>query len=537
MSISSKIMLFFVGILSLFALTLGITFYSVNVLQKSNAHLFNGPFSISNSLLALHDDLYNIRVIARYVTHSPHPDMHSANIRLNQINIDVLSRVHFLHTNLPQESTSINKLQSAFARSVHDTQQAFNLYQKGNLDDAAMALMDDGTIQVTQINDALFQSQQSSSHIAAQFLIQANTYNHRSIVIVTIMGITVTIILILFYSLMIVNIRNPLQHAVNAIQSFSSGDLFQSLEAHQDDHNEFNRILQAAEEMRKKLQSVIKNISKTTKTLSDSTKSMQSTSTQMAHSAALQSESAIHMASALEQLSASIKLISDNSLNVQNSVQFYKAQSTESTLQLQIFFQEIDRIVISVKESSERISELERKSIRINSIAVVIREIADQTNLLALNAAIEAARAGEHGRGFAVVADEVRELAERTRQSTTEVSIMLAEIQKETKSTVDSMDASLGLVAQGARLVSSVTDSIQQNNQNISTMVNDINEMTHAIEEQKVAVQNVALNVAVVANTAEQTSSNAKMTSLNADKVHEEVLELQSGLDWFRLDQ
>ena len=304
-----------------------------------------------------------------------------------------------------------------------------------------------------------------------------------------------------------------------------------------DSADEAGRISSSFNRFMESLQKTVKSIRERAAAVSTSAGQIASTSEKIADASHAQSDATARMAASVEQMTASISSVASTAQKVSSNASQSLSQAEAGNEAVKSLISEMSRIESVVEDLASQVGAFVSSTKAINRLTGQVKEIADQTNLLALNAAIEAARAGEHGRGFAVVADEVRELAERTRQSTTEVSIMLAEIQKETKSTVDSMDASLGLVAQGARLVSSVTDSIQQNNQNISTMVNEINEMTHALEEQKVAVQNVALNVAVVANTAEQTSSNAKMTSLNADKVHEEVLELQSGLDWFRLDQ
>ncbi len=177
---------------------------------------------------------------------------------------------------------------------------------------------------------------------------------------------------------------------------------------------------------------------------------------------------------------------------------------------------EMRKISDAVQSSSQIVEDLGRQSDHITSIVNTIKEIADQTNLLALNAAIEAARAGEQGRGFAVVADEVRKLAERTSLSTKEISEMVAKIQNGTRSAVSSMQAGVHQVSSGVELANQAGNSINQirdGSLRVSAVVNGISD---SISEQSVASTDIAQQLEAIAQMSEESAIAVRQTAESA---------------------
>jgi methyl-accepting chemotaxis protein len=188
-----------------------------------------------------------------------------------------------------------------------------------------------------------------------------------------------------------------------------------------------------------------------------------------------------------------------------------------------------------VSDIAERTGELGRSSEEITSIVNVIREIADQTNLLALNAAIEAARAGEQGRGFAVVADEVRKLAERTGQSTAEIKSKVEKIQQGTHATVDAMQRGVAQAGSSAGLARDAGVAIKKIRDGAAKAEAAVNDITAALREQTTAANQVAKNVEVIAQMSEENSVASEQTAVTAKRLSDLAGELSACASRFRV--
>jgi methyl-accepting chemotaxis protein len=217
-----------------------------------------------------------------------------------------------------------------------------------------------------------------------------------------------------------------------------------------------------------------------------------------------QSDAASSMAASVEEMAVSIDQVKENAGEANDISQTADKISEEGAAVIHGAASEMHRIAEAVQSSSEIVEELGRQSDQISSIVNTIKEIADQTNLLALNAAIEAARAGEQGRGFAVVADEVRKLAERTSLSTTEITDMVAKIQNGTRSAVGSMQAGVEKVSSGVDLANRAGDSINQIREGAQRVSQVVTGISDSITEQSVASNDIAKKLEVIAQMAEE---------------------------------
>ncbi|AFL74213.1 methyl-accepting chemotaxis protein [Thiocystis violascens DSM 198] len=222
-----------------------------------------------------------------------------------------------------------------------------------------------------------------------------------------------------------------------------------------------------------------------------------------------QRQASLSLAQVIEQMTAGVNAVADHATKTADNAQDARDLSQEGTQAVSAASTEIDRIAESVEESAQVIAALGDRSQAIGGIVSVIREIAEQTNLLALNAAIEAARAGEQGRGFAVVADEVRKLAERTASATSEISSMIAAIQNETRAAIVAIRAGSDQAHAGADLARQAAGSLERINQGAEQNMARIAEIATAIAHQSREADHVLEHVHEIMGMIERNAVGA----------------------------
>ncbi|HEU0265897.1 MAG TPA: methyl-accepting chemotaxis protein, partial [Geobacterales bacterium] len=195
----------------------------------------------------------------------------------------------------------------------------------------------------------------------------------------------------------------------------------------------------------------------------------------------------------------------------------------------------MNRIAEQVKATAQTVESLGNRSEEIGEIVGVIEDIADQTNLLALNAAIEAARAGEQGRGFAVVADEVRALAERTTKATKEIGQMIKGIQGETRRAVSAMEEGVQEVKSGTQEASRSGEALQKILQVIGTLSGQVNQIATAAEEQTATTTEISDNMQQITGVVQETARGAQESASAASQLSTLAEELQKVVGQFRL--
>ena len=195
----------------------------------------------------------------------------------------------------------------------------------------------------------------------------------------------------------------------------------------------------------------------------------------------------------------------------------------------------MESISIATKESSHVISTLGERSQEIGEIIKVIDDIADQTNLLALNAAIEAARAGEQGRGFAVVADEVRKLAERTAKATNEIVVMIKAIQEDTDVALKTMDDEVKVVERGAGYAEEADAALKEIVTRVDSVSTMIMQIAAASEQQTATADHISMDVDSVAKIAEETLSNINEVGGASQDINALSSDLQKAVEMFKV--
>ncbi|MBS4099085.1 MAG: methyl-accepting chemotaxis protein [Sulfuricella sp.] len=291
----------------------------------------------------------------------------------------------------------------------------------------------------------------------------------------------------------------------------------------------FNHLMAALQQSLGEVLDSIARVSGAAKNLSDSSR-------QVAHSSEAQSESTSSMAAAVEQMTVSINHVSGSAQEAVAISRKSGSLSSEGRDIINKAAAEMARLADTVRNTSGVIEELGQHSNQISSIVQVIKDVADQTNLLALNAAIEAARAGEQGRGFAVVADEVRKLAERTTKATEEITQMIGNMQHSAQTAVSTMGSAVEQVNSGVALANQAGASIIQIKDGADRVVGVVDDISAALAEQSSASNEIAGQVEKVAQMTEENSATAHETSDAAANLQELANAMRSAVGRFRIE-
>jgi methyl-accepting chemotaxis protein len=308
-----------------------------------------------------------------------------------------------------------------------------------------------------------------------------------------------------------------LSAAQTAVAAVSNFDLTHDISV--TGRDEISALLTALSQMQVRLREVVMQVRDGATSLEQMSGDLAGASANVARASEQQAASASGMASSMEQLSVSIDQMREHATDSNDLAVRSGDASREGSAITRSAAQEMAAIADGARQSASIVSDLGGLSAEISGIVKVIKEIADQTNLLALNAAIEAARAGEQGRGFAVVADEVRKLAERTSSSTQQIGDMISRIQSGTQRAVQAMESGVARANQGEELARRAGESIDQIELRTSEVVRAVHEIQLALSEQSAAAKDVAVRVEQIAQMTETNSNASSQTSNNANQV------------------
>ena len=325
----------------------------------------------------------------------------------------------------------------------------------------------------------------------------------------------------------------PLKKTVDMSNALADGDLTVKVESESMD--ETGQLLAAMGKMAAKLHGVVAAVKTSADSVATASSQLSAKSDQMSRGMAEQSGRASQIAASSSEMSQTVMDVAKNASSIASSTTETASIAKEGEEIVSISVQEVKEIASTVAESSSLITSLGERSKQIGEIISVIKDIADQTNLLALNAAIEAARAGEQGRGFAVVADEVRKLAERTAKATSEIGEMIGAIQSEVNQAVASMGDATGKVDSGVNDVTRAGEALHRIVKSVEGLQSMVHQVASATEQMSSVSEGVSSDVETVAKVANETSANSHEIAESASNLARLATDLQSLVAQFKV--
>jgi len=325
----------------------------------------------------------------------------------------------------------------------------------------------------------------------------------------------------------------PVKEGADVLAVMATGDLRARMKgAYRGDHQLIkNSINQLGESLTKTLSEVQEAVSATASASSE----ISSSTEEMAAGAHEQTQQASEVAAAVEEMTKTIMDTTKNAGEAASTAKQAGANAREGGRVVMETMEGMVRIAEVVKQSAETVQALGRSSDQIGEIIQVIDDIADQTNLLALNAAIEAARAGEQGRGFAVVADEVRKLAERTTKATKEIAGMIKQIQRDTSGAVASMSRGTDEVEKGRALAERSSESLKEIITGAERVVDVATMVAAASEEQSSASEQISKNIEAISSVTQETAAGTQQIARAAEDLNRLTQNLQELLGTFTI--
>ena len=325
----------------------------------------------------------------------------------------------------------------------------------------------------------------------------------------------------------------PLNQTLKVAERVASGDLSHNLESARQD--ELGQLQRAMQSMTVGLRELIGGISDGVTQIASAAEQLSAVTEQTSAGVNSQKVETDQVATAMNEMAATVQEVARNAEEASEAAVAADVQAREGDRVVGEAIAQIERLATEVGNSTIAMGDLKRESDKIGSVLDVIKSVAQQTNLLALNAAIEAARAGEAGRGFAVVADEVRSLAQRTQKSTEEIEELIVGLQNGTQQVATIMDNSRGLTDSSVELTRRAGSALESITRTVSTIQAMNSQIATAAEQQSAVAEEINRSVLNVRDVSEQTSSASEETAASSAELARLGIYLQTLVGRFRI--
>ncbi len=433
----------------------------------------------------------------------------------------------------PEERLAYEQYGTLLSHHRQLESQLIELSHNNQLEAMQQLLNTDLMDSAEKINAVLNQLVEINSHYATVADDDAAAQYRRAFNLVVGLLVLASALTLLFAWRLIRSITQPIANALRAAEEIAEGNLTRPITV--DGSDEAGRLLQAMVTMQEKLRDTLQSISGSAHQLASAAEELNSVTEEGARGLTQQNNEIEQAATAVNEMTSAVEEVARNAVSTSEASKSATTSAGDGRDLVRETVSAIERMSSDVQGTASLIGDLANESRDIGKVLDVIRGLADQTNLLALNAAIEAARAGEAGRGFAVVADEVRALAHRTQQSTSEIERMIGSIQSGTEHAVDSMRNS----TERAESTLSIARGAGQSLDTINSAISEINErnlvIASAAEEQAQVAREVDRNLVNIRDLSVQSTTGANQTQAASSELSRLAVDLNNLVTRFKL--
>ncbi|MFP6848091.1 MAG: methyl-accepting chemotaxis protein [Pseudomonas sp.] len=415
-------------------------------------------------------------------------------------------------------------------RSIETALQALTLYQqafsnykqlRGQSEQSSAAMVERTQAVLASVDEAKAQQEQVMADDSRQALLMLGAMGGAAVILGMLAALIISRLIVA-----------PLQQTVVFAQRIAAGDLTHDLP--QDRRDEPGQLMAAMQSMSVSLRTLVGRIGGSVSQIAAAAEQLSAITAQTnagVHSQKMETE---QTATAMHEMAATVQEVAQNAELASQAARDADGEAQQGNQVVQQAVSQIGQLAGEVEESAEAIAALNQESARIGGVLEVIRNVAEQTNLLALNAAIEAARAGEQGRGFAVVADEVRALAKRAQDSTEEIEGLIASLQTMAKGAVEKMDSSRNLTQRTVTLAGEAGAALGRITQAVSTIEQMNQQIAAAAEEQSAVAETISESITRVRDIGEQSANASQQTAVSSAELARLGVELQGLVAQFR---